>query len=685
MNGALTVSDANPSSSNGGSVPGVGDVPTNPSSSNSASHKADMDQSDVAEDTCDKASSSRGMPTTPTKSLDAADISDGLVTNAACESSTDAAGSSSGVINEPAAVGTVDQPKNRDAPMKRERQTRRASIPESPGSALADGRPRKQQRVMGSTRTSITSPAKAPRDMSTEEQRSTEQESDDDELKRELKRVKEALEAEKFSKEKLATQNAMLKQQLAAANNILQKAKDEISNNLVLVARVERDKARAHLTSEELRVGKWHSVVPLARHGTWKGGTEEEQIEEMRGRIKEAKAAVDKLKRSAARLEKQQRVKADNADGDFGAEDEGEGEDVTVIREVCSQRSAYLSREEAEIQKREAKLRVDRSLHWKQSNRLNAEQNSNFRHYPLLHDRYQLLNLIGKGGFSEVFKALDLQTMTNVAVKIHELDKNMTDPQRQSYIKRAMREHEIQKSLKNSRIVHLSDCFPISNMAFATVLELCEGDTLDQYMKKNGGGGIQEKDARGIIIQILSGLRYMNTNGNKIIHYDLKPGNLFFHGGEVKICDFGLSKIVSECHGETIDLTSQGAGTYWYLPPECLVESSMPPKISNKVDVWSTGVIFYELLFGKRPFGAGQSQEALLRSAAAGNAFDISIPQTPKISSEAKELILRMLTTNRESRPDVLEIFNDPYFKNKQLARVQQSQLANEDGRKDKN
>ena len=59
---------------------------------------------------------------------------------------------------------------------------------------------------------------------------------------------------------------------------------------------------------------------------------------------------------------------------------------------------------------------------------------------------------------------------------------------------------------------------------------------------------------------------------------------------------------------EGMDLTSQGAGTYWYLPPECFVVGKMPPKISSKVDVWSVGVIFYQCLYGKKPFGHNQSQ-----------------------------------------------------------------------------
>ena len=75
----------------------------------------------------------------------------------------------------------------------------------------------------------------------------------------------------------------------------------------------------------------------------------------------------------------------------------------------------------------------------------------------------------------------------------------------------------------------------------------------------------------------------------------------------MKITDFGLSKIIENEHASSLELTSQGAGTYWYLPPECF--QMPPPPISSKVDVWSAGVILYQMLFGKRPFGDDLSQE----------------------------------------------------------------------------
>ncbi len=83
-------------------------------------------------------------------------------------------------------------------------------------------------------------------------------------------------------------------------------------------------------------------------------------------------------------------------------------------------------------------------------------------------------------------------------------------------------------------------------------------------------------------------------------------GNILLTGGsvgDIKITDFGLSKIMdpeiyNPDHG--MDLTSQGAGTYWYLPPECFMVGKTPPKISSKVDIWSVGVIFYQCLYGKK-------------------------------------------------------------------------------------
>lgn len=112
-----------------------------------------------------------------------------------------------------------------------------------------------------------------------------------------------------------------------------------------------------------------------------------------------------------------------------------------------------------------------------------------------------------------------------------------------------------------------------------------------------------------------------------------------------------------------MDLSSQGAGTYWYLPPEVFVQGPQPPKISSKVDVWSVGCIFYQCLFGRKPFGHNLSQAAVLENKIILNAREIEFPIRPLISNEAKNFIRRCLTYEVRNRPDVLQLSEDDYLK----------------------
>ena len=122
------------------------------------------------------------------------------------------------------------------------------------------------------------------------------------------------------------------------------------------------------------------------------------------------------------------------------------------------------------------------------------------------------------------------------------------------------------------------------------------------------------------------------------------PANVLLRYGHVKITDFGLSKQVQDSDAEgNMDLTSQGAGTYWYLPPECFVVGPNSPRISSKVDVWSVGVIFYQALYGEKPFGHNQTQQSLLQNNVILNAREVVFPDKPKVSQDAKVNILTQL------------------------------------------
>lgn len=183
------------------------------------------------------------------------------------------------------------------------------------------------------------------------------------------------------------------------------------------------------------------------------------------------------------------------------------------------------------------------------------------------------MSLLGKGGFSEVWQAFDLKELREVAVKIHELDPRWSDSKKDNYTKHVSREYEIHRDVRHPRIVSLYGVFEIDKNSFATVLECCKGTDLDTMLKEKKK--LPERDARAILLQVLSGMNYLSRPSGKrqgIIHYDLKPGNILFDEfGDAKITDFGLSKIVETDSAESMELTSQGAGTYWYLPPECFI------------------------------------------------------------------------------------------------------------------
>ena len=313
--------------------------------------------------------------------------------------------------------------------------------------------------------------------------------------------------------------------------------------------------------------------------------------------------------------------------------------------EIFRIRLLALKKQEKEVADLEAELDLARKLHIRFSKNLREESLSSQTGHPVLKQRYLIVQLLGKGGFGEVHKAFDLLTCKNVAVKIHTLNPQWSGPKKENYIRHSTREYTIHKKLDHPHVVRLCDAFPLDTNSFCTIMDFCDGDDLDFLLKLNGT--LNEREAKSIIMQVYSGLKYFNEKENSIIHYDLKPGNILFHKGQVKITDFGLSKIMDPQNNSVYfiliyyffylrELTSQGAGTLWYLPPE--VYQTPAPKISSKVDVWSLGVIYYQILYGKRPFGDDAQQEKFL-SHHHNLQSKLEFPAKPVVSDQAKVLI----------------------------------------------
>lgn len=182
-------------------------------------------------------------------------------------------------------------------------------------------------------------------------------------------------------------------------------------------------------------------------------------------------------------------------------------QDVYEQEEIMKLRKEHLRKEELELQNEKERLDRERNLHVREMKRIQCEDQSRFKNFEVLHKgRYLLSSLLGKGGFSEVWRAYDLEENRYVACKIHHVNKDWKEDKKANYVKHAMREKDIHRSLNHPRIVRLFDVFSIDSDSFCTVLEYCDGNDLDFYLKQHKQ--MNEKEARSIIMQVSYFFRY---------------------------------------------------------------------------------------------------------------------------------------------------------------------------------
>lgn len=148
-------------------------------------------------------------------------------------------------------------------------------------------------------------------------------------------------------------------------------------------------------------------------------------------------------------------------------------------------------------------LDKEKCLYLQEYKRLKDEEFSKYcginskKKYSILAKKYLILSLLGKGGYSEVYKAFDLENCREVACKIHHFDDTWNENIKENYIKHALRENEIHKDLVNRRVVRQFDTVEIDHNSFCTILELCSGPDLYCYLKQHRQ--IPEKEAKLII------------------------------------------------------------------------------------------------------------------------------------------------------------------------------------------
>ncbi|KAK2718492.1 serine/threonine-protein kinase PLK1-like [Artemia franciscana] len=258
---------------------------------------------------------------------------------------------------------------------------------------------------------------------------------------------------------------------------------------------------------------------------------------------------------------------------------------------------------------------------------------------PSTKKKYQRGKLLGKGGFARCFELTDMATNEILAGKI--VPKSLlTKPHQRD---KMTQEIQIHKALHHKYIVGFHGFFEDPNHVYI-ILELCRRRSLMELHKRRKA--ITEPETRYFLRQILIGVKYLHDN--KIIHRDLKLGNLFLNDEmEIKIGDFGLAtNVVGGERKKTL------CGTPNYIAPEVLNKKGH----SFEVDVWSIGCIMYTLLVGRPPF----ETQTLKETYAKIKKNEYHVPS--RIGPLAKDLIMRMLQGDPTRRPTVHQVLTDDFM-----------------------
>ena len=246
---------------------------------------------------------------------------------------------------------------------------------------------------------------------------------------------------------------------------------------------------------------------------------------------------------------------------------------------------------------------------------------------------YAILQELGKGGFGQVYKVEHTITGRREAMKV--LAAGNANAAEQS--ERFLREIRLQASLSHPNIAVVHTAFWI-NDDLALVCELLEGESLQQLLERQP---LAQSQALDIMAQVLGALSYAHARG--IVHRDISPANIFLTaGGIVKIIDFGLAKAATD-----LRLTREGSpiGAAHYMSPEQIRGAQ---DIDVRTDVYSAGVVLYELLVGKRPFD-GDSAFTIMK-AHTEEPPPSPTAANPQIPSELSAIVIRALAKKPEAR-----------------------------------
>ena len=257
----------------------------------------------------------------------------------------------------------------------------------------------------------------------------------------------------------------------------------------------------------------------------------------------------------------------------------------------------------------------------------------------VLDGRYKFLEKVGSGGMAEVYKARDMVLNRIVAVKILR-DSLASDA---DFIERFNKEAQRAAGLSHPNIVSIYDVGETEGLHYI-VMEYVSRETLKNQLQKSKRLNVRE--SLRIVKDIARALAHAHSNN--IVHCDIKPHNILVApDGQVKVADFGIARAVSSA---TMSFTGDVVGSVHYFSPEQAQGISITPK----TDIYSLGVVFYELLSGKLPFTGETSVSIALKH------LEEEVPsirkENPEVPAIVEAIIARALEKEVERRPDANEL-----------------------------
>ncbi len=254
-----------------------------------------------------------------------------------------------------------------------------------------------------------------------------------------------------------------------------------------------------------------------------------------------------------------------------------------------------------------------------------------------LGNRYEILERIGTGGMAVVYKAKCHWLNRFVAIKILKEDL----AQDEEFRRRFREESQAVAMLSHPNIVAVYDVSRSEDSAEPDyiVMELIEGITLKQYMQKRGGK-LNWKEALHFITQIMKGLSH--AHGRGIIHRDIKPHNIMIlRDGSVKVADFGIARLMSAAQNT---MTQEALGSVHYISPE----QARGSRIDARSDIYSAGVVLYEMLTGRLPYEGDSPVAVAIQHI---NSIPLSPRELePSIPEAMEEITMKAMASDVEKR-----------------------------------